>query len=57
MTFNDERSAHQLAPSVANGRHTIVLARAIEDGGTVVLLDIDKPGEMMGWAATIIVHP
>ncbi|KAJ2391095.1 hypothetical protein GGI05_003040, partial [Coemansia sp. RSA 2603] len=46
-----------LAPSVANGRHTIVLARTIEDGGTVVLFDIDKPGEIMGVTATIVVRP
>ncbi|KAJ2384062.1 hypothetical protein GGI05_005119, partial [Coemansia sp. RSA 2603] len=53
----DERSAYQLAPSVAHGRHTIVLARTIEDGRTVVLWDIDKPGEIMGQAATIVVRP
>ncbi|KAJ2371152.1 hypothetical protein GGI05_007876, partial [Coemansia sp. RSA 2603] len=46
-----------LAPSVTNGRHTIVQARTIEDGGTVVLLDIDKPGKIMGRAATIVICP
>ncbi|KAJ2388999.1 hypothetical protein GGI05_003628, partial [Coemansia sp. RSA 2603] len=46
-----------LASSVTNGRHTIVLARTIEDGGTVVLWDIDKPGEIIGWTATIVVRP
>ncbi|KAJ2386921.1 hypothetical protein GGI05_004235, partial [Coemansia sp. RSA 2603] len=46
-----------LASSVVNGRHTIVLTRTIEDGGTVVLWDIEKPGKIMGWTATIVDRP